>query len=71
LEKTTSFLRPNSILHQEAVSAKGLKMMHKLYTVINTVNFIRASALTHRQLVALLTEVENEYDEIIYPTNVW
>ena len=37
---------------------------------MKTVNFIRASALNHRQCVALLEEVHNEYDEIICHTNV-
>jgi hypothetical protein len=35
-----------------------------------TVNFIRASALKHREFVAFLEEVENEYGEMIYRTNV-
>jgi hypothetical protein len=38
--------------------------------VIKTVNFIRASALNHREFVLFLEEVENEYGEIICVTNV-
>jgi hypothetical protein len=34
------------------------------------VNFIRARALSHREFVAFLEEVKNEYGEIIYHTNV-
>jgi hypothetical protein len=33
-------------------------------------NFIRASALNHREFVALLGEIESEHGEIIYHTNV-
>jgi hypothetical protein len=39
-------------------------------TVIKTVNFIRASALKHRETVALLVEAENKYGEIIYHVNM-
>jgi hypothetical protein len=39
-------------------------------TVIKTVNFIHASSLNHIEFLAYLEEVENEYGEIIYHTNV-
>jgi hypothetical protein len=39
-------------------------------TVIKTVNIIRGSALNCCEFVAFLEEVENEYGEIIYHTNV-
>jgi hypothetical protein len=38
-EGTTSLLRRHSILYQEALCAKGLKMMREMDTEINTVNF--------------------------------
>jgi hypothetical protein len=34
------------------------------------VNYICASALNHREFVAFLEDVKNEYGEIIYHTNV-
>jgi hypothetical protein len=39
-------------------------------TVVKTANFIRASALDHREFVELLGEIESKYGEIIYHTNV-
>ena len=69
-ERTTSQLRLHSILNQEALCVKGLKMMREMDTEINAVNFICASALNFHQFVALLTETENENSEIIYHTNV-
>jgi hypothetical protein len=33
-------------------------------TLIKTVSFIRANTLNHREFVALLAEVENEYGEM-------
>jgi hypothetical protein len=69
-EGKTSFHSLHCILHQQAPSTKSLKMNHIMDTVIKTVNFIRASALNHREFVAYLEEVENEYGETIYHTNV-
>jgi hypothetical protein len=45
-------------------------MTHVTDTVVKTVNFIRASALGHREFVKLLGEIESEHGEIIYHTNV-
>jgi len=39
-------------------------------TVIKTVNFICASAINNLEIVALFEEVENEFGEIRYHTNV-
>jgi hypothetical protein len=69
-EGKTSFFSLHRILHQEALRAKCLKMTHVTVTVVKTVNFIRASALNHRDIVALLGEIESEHGEIIYQTNV-
>jgi hypothetical protein len=33
-------------------------------------NFFHSSSLNHQEFVALLEEVESEYGEIIYPSNV-
>jgi hypothetical protein len=68
-EGTTSLFSLRSILNQEALCAKGLKMMREMDTETNIVNFICASALKFHQFVALLTEAENEIGEIIYHIN--
>jgi hypothetical protein len=39
-------------------------------TLIKTVPFIRANALNHREFVALLGQVENEYNKMIYHSNL-
>jgi hypothetical protein len=69
-EGKTSFFSVHSILHQEALSAKSLKVTHVMDTVVKTVNFNLACALNHREFVALLGEIESKYGEIIYLTNV-
>jgi hypothetical protein len=63
-----SFFSLHYILHQEALCAKSLKMTHVIDAVVKTVNFIRASALNHREFITLLGETESEYGEKIYHT---
>jgi hypothetical protein len=53
-EGTTSLLRLHSILYQEKLCAKGLKMMREMDNEINIVNFIYASALNCHQFIAYL-----------------
>jgi hypothetical protein len=69
-KRTTCFRSLHCILRQQALCAKSLRMNHVMDTVIKTVNLIRASDFNHREFVAFLEEVENEYGEIIYHTNV-
>jgi hypothetical protein len=45
-------------------------MTQVMDTVVKTVSLIHASALNHREFVALLGEIESEHGEIIYHTNL-
>jgi hypothetical protein len=69
-EGKTSFFGLHSILHQERLCAKSLKMTHIMDIAVKTVNFIHASALNHCEFVALLGEIGSEHGEIIYHINV-
>lgn len=45
-------------------------MMREMNTDINTLNFIRASVISHHQFVGLLTKAKDENGEINCHTNV-
>ena len=58
------------ILHQESVCGKHLKMNHVMFIVTKTVNFIRSRAHNHHEFVTLLEEINGEYKDIPYHTEI-
>lgn len=56
------------ITHQETLCGKVLKMEHLMSTA--TVNFIRAEGLNHRQFQSFLREIDSEFADIPYHTEV-
>ncbi|KAL1268530.1 hypothetical protein QQF64_033893 [Cirrhinus molitorella] len=58
------------IIHQESLCGKALKMEHVMNTVAQTVNFIRARALNHRQFQSFLEEIQSELGDVPYQTEV-
>ncbi|XP_066512762.1 general transcription factor II-I repeat domain-containing protein 2A-like [Hoplias malabaricus] len=57
------------IIHQESLSAKVL-LDHVMNTVTQTVNFIRAHGLNHRQFQSFLQEIDSEFGDMPYHTAV-
>ncbi|KAK7888727.1 hypothetical protein WMY93_024287 [Mugilogobius chulae] len=58
------------IIHQETLCGKVLGMEHVMNTVTQTVNFIRARGLNHRQFQSFLEEIQSEYNDVPYHTEV-
>ncbi|KAL4009366.1 hypothetical protein ACER0C_003218 [Sarotherodon galilaeus] len=58
------------IIHQESLCGKALKMEHVMTIITRAVNFIRAKGLNHRQFKAFLGELDTEYGDLPYHTDV-
>uniref|UniRef100_A0A023F0X1 Proteinral transcription factor ii-i repeat domain-containing protein 2b n=1 Tax=Triatoma infestans TaxID=30076 RepID=A0A023F0X1_TRIIF len=58
------------IIHQEVLCRKVLKLNHVVTVVTKVVNFIRGRAVNHRQFVEFLKEIESDFYEIPYYTEV-
>jgi len=70
LEGSEQLIATHCIIHQENLCAKELKMDHVMTVVVKTVNFIRARGLNHRQFKEFLHEMETEYCDVIYFSEV-
>ncbi|XP_026582004.1 general transcription factor II-I repeat domain-containing protein 2-like [Pseudonaja textilis] len=60
----------HSIIHQETLCGKALKMEHVMYTVIQIVNFIRDKGLNQCQFKSFLEEIYSELGDLSYHTEV-
>lgn len=59
------------ILHQENLAAKFDETFKSVMKkVINIVNFIRSHELNHRQFIEFLKELNSQYDDVIYHSEV-
>ncbi|XP_067943372.1 general transcription factor II-I repeat domain-containing protein 2-like [Watersipora subatra] len=58
------------IIHQEALCGKALQMEHIMSSIKGVVNFIRAKGLNHRQFKSFLEELDSEYRDVPYHTEV-
>ena len=61
------------IIHQESLCAQMAgndDLKHVMSTVVKIVNYIKARAMNHRQFVEFLHEVEAEYTDVVYFTEV-
>ncbi|KAI6658935.1 General transcription factor II-I repeat domain-containing protein 2-like [Oopsacas minuta] len=58
------------IIHQGNLCAKRLRMNNVMSVVVNTVNFMRSKALDHRQFKEFLIEINAEYGDVTYYSEV-
>lgn len=58
------------IIHQEALCSKLLGFENVMKVVVPTVNFIKSRGLNHRQFKQFLEEIESEYGDLLFYTEV-
>ena len=58
------------IFKRKALCGKVLKFDHVMSVVVSVVNYLRARALKHRTFRAILEEVDAEYKDLVYHTEV-
>lgn len=58
------------IIHQKLFCTKNLKLEHVIDVMINTVNWLRSWGCNHRQVSALLEELNAQYGNLLYHTKV-
>ncbi|CAL1571780.1 unnamed protein product [Knipowitschia caucasica] len=58
------------IIHQQALCSKILKFDNVMSDVVKFINHIRSRALKHRQFRDFLVEIESEYEDVLYFTEV-
>ena len=58
------------IIHQQALCSKCLKSDNMMSVVVKCINQIRSRGLKHRMLRTFLEEIESEYQDVLYFTEV-
>ena len=63
-------MKYHSIVHQENLCTKALKMDNVMKIIIKTMNFRRAKGLNNRQFQEFLKSTDADYGDIIYFSEV-
>ena len=58
------------IIHQEALCAKTVQLGNVMNTVVKIVNIIPSRGLYHRQFQSLQSDVDAEYGDVLYHSDV-
>ena len=66
----TILMKYHCIIHQENLCAKSLKIESVMNVVIKTVNFIRSRGLNHRQFQEFLNDLDSEFGDVVYYSEV-
>ena len=59
------------IIHQERLCKSSLKLKHVMDPVMRAVNSIRARRLKHKQFRSFLEDIEADFTDVLYHTNVY
>ena len=70
LHPNLSFTHFYCIIHQQNLCSKVLKLDHVPSLVTKTVNYIRGRSLNHRQFSQLLEDMDNQFTDVPFYTNV-
>ncbi|XP_068250678.1 general transcription factor II-I repeat domain-containing protein 2-like [Palaemon carinicauda] len=65
-----SVLSFHCIIHQESLCRSSFKLKHVMDTVVRAVNLIRAWGLNHRQFRSFLEDIEADFTDVLYHTNI-
>ena len=63
-------VKMHCIIHQEALCAKTVQLGDVMNTVVKTVNITRARGLYHREFQAFLSDVNAEYGDLLFHSEV-
>jgi putative ubiquitin-RnfH superfamily antitoxin RatB of RatAB toxin-antitoxin module len=66
----TDLMKYHCIIHQQNLIGKNLGFDHVMKKVVKAVNFIRSRGLNHRQFKEFLNEIECEYGDVLYYSEV-
>ena len=69
-KEKVNFVSVHCILYQEALYCKNLQMREVMDVVVKTVNFIRSRGLTHRQFKSFLADMDSDYGELLYHSEI-
>ena len=58
------------IIHQESLCKSSLNIKHIMDPVVRAVNLIRARGLNHRQFRSFLEDIEADFSDVLYHTNI-
>ncbi|XP_068213843.1 general transcription factor II-I repeat domain-containing protein 2-like [Palaemon carinicauda] len=65
-----SVLSFHCIIHQESLCRSSFKLKHVMDPVVRAVNLIRARGLNHRQFRSFLEDIESNFTDVLYHTNI-
>ena len=68
--KKSDIVVNHCIIYQENLCSKVLGFEDIMKKVVQSVNFIRSQALNHRQFKAMLDELDSDYGDFVYFSNV-